>query len=46
METAGRIDLETLTQIVEYWEFDKDLPMPLNKLRRLFKEYFGSNCPI
>lgn len=46
METAGRIDLETVTQIVEYWEYEKDLPMPLIKLRKLFTEYFGSDCPV
>ena len=46
METAGRIDFETVTQIVEYWEYEKDLPMPLHKLRKLFTEYFGSDCPI
>jgi hypothetical protein len=46
MQIAGRIDLETVTQIIEYWEYDKDLPMPLNKLRKLFTEYFGSDCPI
>lgn len=46
METAGRIDMETVTQIVEYWEYDKDLPMALPRLRKLFKEYFGSDCPI
>lgn len=46
METAGRIDFEMVTQIIEYWEYENDLPMPLNRLRKLFTEYFGSDCPI
>jgi hypothetical protein len=46
METAGRIDWEQVTQIVVYWEYEKDLPMALPKLRKLFKDYFGSDCPI
>jgi rRNA maturation endonuclease Nob1 len=46
MQTAGRIDLETVTQIIEYWDYDKDLPMSLPKLRKLYTDYFGSSCPI
>lgn len=46
MHTSGRIDFETVTQIVEYWEYEKDLPMGSNKLRQLFKELFGEDCPI
>lgn len=46
METAGRIDSEKVTEIIEYWEFSNDLPMALPKLRKQFKDYFGSDCPI
>jgi hypothetical protein len=46
METSGRIDLDKVMEIIEYWEYDKDLPMPKSKLRTLFKEYFGVDCPI
>ncbi len=46
METAGCIDLEKVTEIIEYWEYSNDLPMALPKLRKQFKEYFGSDCPI
>jgi hypothetical protein len=46
METAGRIDLDKVTEIVEYWEYDNDLPMALPRLRAMFREYFGSDCPI
>jgi hypothetical protein len=41
LETVGRIDLEKVTEIIEYWEYEKDLPMPLNKLCELFAEYLG-----
>jgi hypothetical protein len=46
MQTGGRIDLETVTQIIEYWDYENDLPMPRNALRKVFKEYFGCDCPI
>jgi hypothetical protein len=46
MATAGRIDMEKVTEILEYWDYEKDLPMPPGKLRRVFKEYFGEDCPI
>ena len=46
MQTAGRIDLDTVTQIIEHWDYEKDLPMPIHRLRKLFKEYFGSDCPV
>lgn len=46
MEMAGRIDLEKVTEIIEYWEYENDLPMALPKLRKLFKEYFGGDCPV
>jgi hypothetical protein len=46
MITSGRIEMDDVTQIVEFWSYENDLPMPLNKLRTLFKEYFGSDCPI
>lgn len=46
MATAGRIDMDKVAEILEYWDYEKDLPMPPNKLRQLFKEYFGEDCPI
>jgi hypothetical protein len=46
MVTAGRIDMDKVAEILEYWDYEKDLPMPPNKLRQLFKEYFGEDCPI
>ena len=46
MVTAGRTDMDKVVEIFEYWEYEKDLPMPLNKLRQLYKEYFGVDCPI
>jgi hypothetical protein len=46
MVTAGCIDMDKVREILEYWEYEKDLPMPPGKLRQLFKEYFGADCPI
>jgi hypothetical protein len=43
---AGRIDDEKVVEILEYLEFERDLPMPIDRLRRVFKEYFGTDCPI
>jgi hypothetical protein len=46
MLTAGRIDRDKLVEILEYWDYEKDLPMPKAKLRKVFVEYFGTDCPI
>jgi hypothetical protein len=46
MVAAGRIEMETVTEILEYWDYEKDLPLPHGRLRQLFKEYFGEDCPI
>ena len=46
MVTAGRIDMDKVTEILEYLDYENDLPMPKEKLRRVVKEYFGVECPI
>jgi hypothetical protein len=46
MVISGRIKMEIVNQILEYWDYEKDLPMPAVKLRQLFKEYFNTDCPI
>lgn len=46
MFTAGRVNMDKVTEILEYWDYERDLPMPLSKLRQVFKEYFGADCPI
>jgi hypothetical protein len=46
MATGGRIDMEKVTEILEYLDYENDLPMSKDKLRREFKEYFGEHCPI
>jgi hypothetical protein len=38
--------MDKVVEIFEYWEYEQDLPMPLNKLRQLYNEYFGVDCPI
>lgn len=44
--TGGRIDMAKVAEILEYLDYEKDLPMPIDKLRRVFREYFGSTCPL
>jgi len=46
MVTASHIDMDKVTEILEYLDHENDLPMPKDKLRREFREYFGVNCPI
>lgn len=46
MVISGRIQMEAVEGILEYWDYEKDLPMPPIKLRELFKEYFNADCPI
>ena len=44
--SAGRIDDDMVAQVFEYLKFENDLPMPMDRLRRVFREYFGTDCPI
>jgi hypothetical protein len=46
MVASGRIDMDTIKEIFEYWEYEKDLPVGIAKLRQLFKEHFNTDCPI
>jgi hypothetical protein len=46
MLTAGRIDMDKAVEILEYWDYENDLPLPKEKLRKVFEEYFGADCPI
>ncbi|MEI6390914.1 MAG: hypothetical protein WCT12_07395 [Verrucomicrobiota bacterium] len=46
MLTAARINMDKVVEIIEYWDYEKDLPMPKEKLRKVFVEYFGTDCPI
>jgi hypothetical protein len=46
MCSTGRIDDEQVAEVLEYLQYEKDLPMPLDRLRKVFKEYFGKDCPI
>lgn len=46
MITAGRIDMEKVTEILELLDYENDLPMPKEKLRREFRDLFGEDCPL
>jgi len=46
MVTAGRIDHDKVVEIIEYWDYEKELPMARARLRQVFQDYFGTDCPI
>ena len=46
MYSTGRIDDEKVGEILEYLQYENDLPMPLERLRKVFREYFSKACPI
>jgi hypothetical protein len=46
MCSSGRIDDAKVREIFEFLEYEHDLPMPISRLREVFREYFGSDCPI
>ena len=46
MLTGGRIDMEKVAEILEYLDYENDLPMPKEKLRHEFRNCFGADCPL
>ena len=46
MFTSSRIGMEEVTQVLEYWSYENDLPQPRAKFRQACTEYFGTACPI
>lgn len=46
MVTAARIDMEKVAEILEYLDYENDLPMPKERLRREFRNCFGDDCPL
>lgn len=46
MVNAGHINMDKVNEVLGYWEYENDLPMLKSKLRIVFKEYFGADCPI
>lgn len=46
MVTAKRIDMNMAKQVLQYLDHENDLPMPKIELRKQFKEYFGTDCPV
>ena len=46
MVDERRLEMEKVTEILEYWLEDNDLPAPIQKLRDKFKILFGFRCPI
>lgn len=43
MVPAAHINMDKGVEILGYWDYEKDLPMPKEKLRKVFAEYFGSD---
>lgn len=46
MCSSGRIDDAKVQEIFQFLKYEHDLPMPISRLREVFREYFGSDCPI
>jgi len=46
MHNSGHVDDAKVKEILEYWNYENDLPLPLSKFRDVFKTYFGTDCPI
>jgi hypothetical protein len=46
MHSSGKINDAKVEKIVKHWHQQKDLPMSLERVREVFKEYFGKDCPI
>jgi hypothetical protein len=46
MTTEHRIDVAQVDAVLKYLEYENDLPMSKAALRKLYREYFGGDCPI
>ena len=46
MLDAGRIGQDTVAEVLQYLEHERDLPMPRKKLQSAYEETFGEDCPI
>jgi len=46
MVTAKRIDMDKVSELLEYLAHENDLPMSRRVLRRVFKGYFGCPGPV
>jgi flagellar biosynthesis protein FlhB len=46
MLVAGRIDIVLIRKLFEYLDYENDLPMAKKELRKLFKDYFGTDCSV
>lgn len=42
----GRITSEKLIQIVDFWDYQNDLPCSKHALRKEFRALFGFDCPV
>ena len=46
MVDNGRIDSGKVTEVLEYWQEDVDLPASIEKLRKEYFHLFDMACPI
>ncbi|MEJ2745877.1 MAG: hypothetical protein P8123_09375, partial [bacterium] len=46
MLSAGRINSDDVKTVLEYLNYENDLPMSKVELRKSFRHYFGTDCPI
>lgn len=46
MLSYGRINSDNIKALLEYLDYENDLPMSKMELRKSFRHYFGTDCPI
>lgn len=46
MVDCKRIDMEKVTEVLQYWDHENDLPMGRQSLRECYRQLFGNECPI
>ncbi|MBN2563681.1 MAG: hypothetical protein JXQ75_22415 [Phycisphaerae bacterium] len=46
MVATGRIDMAKVVEVLEYLDHENDLPTSKSDLRKQFREYFQTDCPI
>lgn len=46
MVDCSRIDLAKVSEIIEYWNHENDLPRGILELRTQYQRLFGCKCPV
>jgi hypothetical protein len=46
MVDCKRVDMVKVTEVLEYWDHENDLPMGRRELRALYRQLFSCDCPV